>query len=194
MNGKEKKKKVAIMVILIGVLFVAWYLVLLGPFAAKRGRKAAETTEEPAPGAAGAPRAVTGAVAGAPGEKKLPSLRDVEDLLNRAQVLLTAEDEQANVVLEDPFMWPDEKRTEEPSEDIPVIEVVPEPDLSFSLRAILWDEVRPMAVINGRTVGEGNLVGDGIRVVDITPESVTLRYRYRGRENRLVLSINQGGR
>jgi len=184
-QSKERRKKIVIMILLLGVLFVAWYLVLLGPFAQKR-RGAGATTE--APGAAGSPGAP------AEGKKKLPSLRDVEDLLTRAREMLSTAERADTQASGDPFEWPAEAIAAEQEEAEPQPEPTaePKPELSFKLTGILWDEVRPLAVINGWVVSEGAVIGEGIRVADITADSVTVQYRYRGEENRLVLSLEQG--
>jgi hypothetical protein len=175
------------MILLLGVLFVAWYLVLLGPFAQKRVAAGPAAEAPTGAGVAGAP---------AEGERKLPSLRDVEDLLSRAREMLSTEERADTRASGDPFEWPAEALAAggEETEPAPEPAAEPRPELSFKLSGILWDEVRPLAVINGWVVGKGSVIGEGIRVVEITPESVTVQYRYRGEENRLVLSLEQGER
>ena len=45
---------------------------------------------------------------------------------------------------------------------------------NFTLSGILWDATRPLAIINGRTLYIGDEVADGYRLVNISPDSVSI--------------------
>ncbi|MFH1045988.1 MAG: hypothetical protein V1727_03390 [Candidatus Omnitrophota bacterium] len=47
---------------------------------------------------------------------------------------------------------------------------------NFQLSGIVYDQKRPLAIINSRIVGEGNLV-DGARLLEIQPNFVKLSYK-----------------
>lgn len=61
---------------------------------------------------------------------------------------------------------------------------IPAHDPNFKLSGILYDEQRPLAIINEKVIEEGALV-NGARLLEITPDSVRLSYR----EEEFTLSI-----
>jgi len=171
----------------VGVLLVVLYLVLWGPLAGSGpGAELPDLTaiEEKLAGVAG-----EGGQKVAEEAEEMPGPAQVENLVKSAQALLEAKAPPARAGLRDPFtmaLAPGTERAEQKLEE------KPQPDLRFSLSAILWDEHQPVAAINGRMVRVGDLVGTGITVARIEPTAVTLSFYYWGKQNSVRLTLNPG--
>jgi hypothetical protein len=189
----------------------AWYLILFGPGARKpdkphpptaaaasaartpgdtpRGTDAAFAKAEVAPAAGGRDHAKEK-------DSAPPSSAEVDRLLEVASALVQrGKPESVPKLGRDPFQGatPAEgaeaigARAQQGSEPGDTEET---PDLSFLLSSIIWDQQRPMAVINRMVVGKGDSVGTGIKVAEIEPTCVVLGFRYWGRDNEIRLDLN----
>jgi hypothetical protein len=159
-----------------------------GPAAAPEGEAVA--TEEPtAEQAAEQPGPVAGGQEEGE-EEKPPTVGEVEELLERVRAALqgnvphTALDGgsaflQAQLPLQQAAPPAESRRQAPPLQ------------LDMDLTAILWSQEHPLAVINGRVVAEGDVVGTGVWVEQIQPTTVIVAYQYRGEDHQKELSLKK---
>jgi hypothetical protein len=89
-----------------------------------------------------------------------------ERLASRLQNLQAA-------VVRDPFNWPPEQIDSMQEARLKASAIDPFTELSLS--GIMWDEKRPLAIINGRVVGPGDRI-NMVHVEQITKETVLLEH------------------
>ncbi len=180
----DQKKKLIIVLVLLGVLAAAWYLVLLGPLSASKAGPRREVVVTQAP--------EEGAGSGTQGEEaaKIPTADEVDGLLRDVTAFLGSRPQSVPEGLRDPFAVAEAAGTgPEAAQATPPAKPKEQPVLRFNVSAILWDAKGPMAVINRRVVKEGDLVGTGITLSKIEPTSVTISFRYWGRQNNVSLPL-----
>lgn len=181
----DQTKKLIMMLVLLVVLAAAWWLVLFGPLSGT----AAGPTREVVTG--GEPLEEPGEAAEGQDEGKVPTADEVDELLRDVTAFLGSGPPSVRDGLRDPFALaepggngltpvPGTSGNKKPKE---------QPVLRFNLSAILWDAKEPMAVINRAVVAEGDPVGAGITVSKIEPTSVTVSFRYWGRQNDVRLLL-----
>ncbi len=181
----DQAKKLIIVLVLLAVLAAVWWLVLFGPLS----ETGAGPTREVVSG--GEPLEGPGEAAEGQDEGKVPTADEVDELLRDVTAFLASGPPSVRDGLRDPFALaepggtgptpvPGTSGARRPKE---------QPVLRFNLSAILWDAKEPMAVINRAVVTEGDQVGEGITVSKIEPTSVTVSFRYWGRQNDLRLLL-----
>ena len=164
--GKKQKIQVILIVVLLLALAAVWYLAIFG-----------------LPGGAVSPPEREGERAPlAPAEVRrvmpdLPPDEVIRSLMQKASAHLAAPSVDPDQYVEDsrdiftpPVAVPRvRERIERIEEEI---------RLGFALTAILWSEENPLALINNRVVGAGDLLDEHVRVGDISPDSVILEVQY----------------
>jgi len=185
-----RKRQLKILVALVCVLVVGWYLVLFGPLSGRPG--AGPSQEVAADVEVGDITKEVSPEAQETEEKQAAlDLRELQGLINQALAYLVGQPVAVSSEGRDPFSLAEQETQTNVVEEVEETETKPEPDLSFRLNAIMWDQKDPVAVINGRVVREGDEVGTGIRVARIEASKVTLTFHYWGKENALELLLEQ---
>jgi hypothetical protein len=170
----KKKKQLITMGILLGVLILAWYMVLFDPLSGQSKGKSL-------------PGGTTGGTAAASQEENIvhpetetrqtliPTAKEVDELIEQAREYLKAQETSV-------------AQGSTGGTDIQAKEKILS-DMSLQLNGILWDEENPMAIINGRVVQETDALGKGISVLQIKPTFVILKINYWENENTVRLSL-----
>lgn len=184
MDKKTKKQ-----VVMLGVLLVVLGILLVFVIRPGGGPAPAENTDTTEESAAEEP-AADGAAAGTAGENgedAPPTVGEVQALLERVRAALAVDTSYA---VQDGAGAFARRSVQEPlpsdtQESLP-------PRLHLKATAILWSRERPMAVVNGRVVGEGDAVSEGVTVADIKPAAVLIKQHYRGKDYYKELSLREG--
>ena len=108
-----------------------------------------------------------------PAAEEIPKASDVSSARAEVVVPLTTESQPAAAVA--PALTTDETLPGQPQTNGLPVAAAAEPlkPAALKLQAILYNPTRPSALINGRTVFQGDRVGES-RVLVINPEGVTL--------------------
>jgi hypothetical protein len=167
---EQQKKQLITMGILLGVLILAWYMVLFGPLSGQsKGTSPGGTTEETA--AVNQEENIVTETRQTP----IPTAKEVDELIEQAREYLKAQETSV-------------AQGSTGGTDIQAKEKILS-DMSLQLNGILWDEENPMAIINGRVVQETDALGKGISVLQIKPTFVILKINYWENENTVRLSL-----
>ncbi len=189
---KRTKKQIGILVVLLAALAVVLFIAIRsgagGPAAAPEDEAAAaeKSRAEQAAGRSGP--AAGGQAEGE--EKKPPTVGEVEELLERVRAAVQSNVPHTALDGGSAFL-----QTQLPPQQAAVPaesrRQAPPLQLEMDLTAILWSQEHPLAVINGRVVAEGDVVGTGIWVEQIQPTTVIVRYQYRGEDHQKELSLKK---
>ena len=191
-DAKQKKELLIVMVLLF-VLAALWTFVFSSghprsPEGQGGAMPAASQHVTSPPMGQGAVPAGTGEVKGA---EPMPDMKRVTEMIVESRRYLLEAPVPDTTDVTDPFRAKGPAGSVEPAQVISPIPAMPE--LRFTLTAIMWDQ-QPMAIVNGRAVGVGDLVGEGISVEKIEPSEVLLSFFYNGRRQQLHLPLKPKGK
>jgi hypothetical protein len=169
----DKKTIIAIVLVVVAVIVVIYQF---GGIKSKAPRTTAKTT---------AGQTAVASKAGAAGSQEQAASAAAKDYIELIAGVKESDLDYSGPGFVDP-MTPliGMKGTEKKGPSGPATNVPLAAGMGYKIEGIVWDELSPLALINGQVVGVGEQLEDGTLITEITPN--TVRFTIGGRQYFLV--------